>query len=69
MSVLFEFAANEIGWENVIARLERAAADYRQRAADADSHDEHLDQRGRMRGVMQSLALIDAARREFRAAK
>lgn len=69
MSLLGEFAANEIGWDAVIAKLNHAVSDYQRRAADADTHDEHLDQRGRMRGVMQALALIDQARREFRSTK
>lgn len=66
MSLLADFAANEIGWDAVLSRLTKAQTDYIRRAAEADTLDEHLDLRGRMRGIAQALTLIADARNEFR---
>jgi hypothetical protein len=63
--ILADFAANELGWTQVLDRLVKAYNDYRDRAADAEG-DEHLDLRGKMRGVHQALVVIEECRKALR---
>jgi hypothetical protein len=64
---LVDFAANEVGWTQVLDKLRQAIADYRERAAEADPAD-HLDLRGRKRGMEHALTLIDECRKQLRRA-
>jgi hypothetical protein len=66
MSLLGDFAANEIGWAQVLSRLQRCQADYQRRAAVALG-DEHAEYRGRMLGLEHVFVLLDECRKEFRA--
>lgn len=66
MSLLSEFVANEVGWEQVYYRLRKAMNTFTERAAMADTHEEHLDQRGQLKGVAHAIALIEQIRRENR---
>ena len=63
--ILAEFAANEIGWTQVLDRLKSARDTYRLQAAMAEPND-HLDLRGQLRGMERAITLIDECRRSLR---
>ena len=65
--ILADFAANEIGWTQVLDKLNRAIRDATSRAAEADA-DEHLDKRGFKRGLEHAVTLIDECRKSLRRA-
>ena len=65
--LLLDFATNELGWSQVLEKLVKAKHDYQARAAEADP-DEHLDLRGRMRGMQHAITLIDECRKTLRRA-